>query len=144
MSTASIVSTVALCTLLPMGLTVGSCYLLFRCFKTKSSGTFNVYFIADAFDSDCVALWRTQIRALQLLYDHGREAVAIADICAAYTHAARRFPELYEGIKFEQWYEFLKAQGVVATDGRFATLTPIGSDLVAVVSASTDVRNAGR
>jgi hypothetical protein len=127
-----------------MGLTVGSVYLLFRRFKIESRGNFNAYSIADAFDSDCVALWRTQIRALQLLYDHGKETVAIADICAAYRHAARCFPELYEGIKFQQWYEFLKAQGIVATEGRFAALTPTGINLVAIVCEKTDVRKADR
>ena len=140
MSTAALVLTVALCILLPLGLMAGVFYMLFAWSKTKSCDVFNMYSTADAIDPDCVPLWHTQIRALQLLYEHRGEAVAIAEIRAAYTHAARRFPELYEGIKFELWYTFLEKQGVIATNGCFATLTPIGSELVALVSANIAMR----
>jgi hypothetical protein len=69
--------------------------------------------ISDAFDPDCVILLQSQAPALHLI-NSGLGLSALRDFFA---QLSLLYPELYEGIRFDEWLHFLQICDAFAKNG---------------------------
>ncbi len=88
--------------------------------------SFTVLSISDAFDAERIAIWQSQLPALQLI-DPG---ISRSEFRNFYEHASTLYPELYEGIAFEDWLRFLEECDLLARFGGEVRLTRNGRDFL--------------
>lgn len=102
-----------------------------RLFLRIPGKPFTVISIAQAFEEDSAILWETQVPALQLLATGGPKGLPVAKMRRFFGSTARRYPELYEGVYFEQWVHFLEEAELVmiAADEKLA-ITPQGVEFL--------------
>jgi hypothetical protein len=98
-----------------------------RLFLQIPGTSFTVISIAQAFEEDSAILWETQIPALRQIAIGGRKGVSVAKMRRFFAGTCRQYPELYEGVRFEQWIRFLEDAELImlSTDDRLA-ITPQG------------------
>jgi|SRR3954447_14874671 hypothetical protein len=102
-----------------------------RLFLRLPGNPFTVISIAQAFEADSAILWETQIPALQQIATGGTRGLAVARLRRYFSGMAKQYPELYEGVYFEQWVHFLEEAELVSicTDDRIA-ITPAGVEFL--------------
>jgi hypothetical protein len=88
--------------------------------------TFTAFSVAQAFDRDCAIIWSTQVPALELVDNAGRNGVPVKQLYPFYTRGVRRYPELYEGSSFGSWLEFLEREKLVTRSGLQVLITRDG------------------
>jgi hypothetical protein len=83
--------------------------------------------IAQAFEEDSAILWDTQVPALRQIAIGGSKGVSVAKMRRFFAGTSKQYPELYEGVRFEQWIRFLEDAELImlSTDDRIA-ITPQG------------------
>lgn len=98
-----------------------------RLFLRIPGKAFTVISVAQAFEADSAILWETQVPALQLIATGGPKGTPVAKMRRFFSATARLYPELYEGVYFEQWVHFLEDAELVtiAPDEKIA-ITPQG------------------
>jgi hypothetical protein len=98
-----------------------------RLFLQISGKPFTVICIAQAFEEDSAILWDTQVPALRQIAIGGTRGVSVAKMRRFFAGTSKQYPELYEGIRFEQWVRFLEDAELImlAVDDRIA-ITPQG------------------
>ncbi len=98
-----------------------------RLFLQIPGKPFTVICIAQAFEEDSAILWETQIPALEQIAVGGRKGVSVAKMRRFFAGTSKQYPELYEGVRFEQWIRFLEDAELImlSTDDRLA-ITPQG------------------
>jgi hypothetical protein len=98
-----------------------------RLFLQIPGKPFNVICVAQAFEEDSAILWDTQIPALRQIAIGGTRGVSVAKMRRFFAGTSKQYPELYEGVRFEQWVRFLEDAELVmlAADDRIA-ITPQG------------------
>ena len=79
-----------------------------RLFLQISGKPFTVISIAQAFEEDSAILWDTQVPALRQIAIGGTRGVSVAKMRRFFAGTSRQYPELYEGVRFEQWVRFLE------------------------------------
>jgi hypothetical protein len=89
-----------------------------------------MYSVLDAFDPDRLSLWQTQMPALLQLRNCRQRGALAGDLRTTYLHCAHQFPELYEGVDFDAWCEFLQAEQLVTRAGPLLIVTPAGTELI--------------
>ena len=92
----------------------------------EQSDTFTAFSVAQAFDRDCAIIWSTQVSALQLIDNAGKEGVPVKQLYPFYTRGVRGYPELYEGSNFGSWLEFLEREKLVTRIGLQVLMTRDG------------------
>ncbi len=98
-----------------------------RIFLQIPGKAFTVICVAQAFEEDSAILWDTQVPALRQIAIGGSRGVSVAKMRRFFAGTSKQYPELYEGIRFEQWIRFLEDAELVmlSTDDRIA-ITPQG------------------
>jgi hypothetical protein len=98
-----------------------------RLFLQIPGKPFTVICVAQAFEEDSAILWDTQIPALRQIAIGGTRGVSVAKMRRFFAGTSKQYPELYEGVRFEQWVRFLEDAELVmlAADDRIA-ITPQG------------------
>jgi hypothetical protein len=98
-----------------------------RLFLQIPGKPFTVICIAQAFEEDSAILWDTQVPALRQIAIGGTKGVSVAKMRRFFAGTSKQYPELYEGVRFEQWIRFLEDAELVmlSTDDRIA-ITPQG------------------
>jgi hypothetical protein len=98
-----------------------------RLFLQIPGKPFTVISVAQAFEEDSAILWDTQVPALRQIAIGGSKGVSVAKMRRFFAGTSKQYPELYEGIRFEQWIRFLEDAELVmlSTDDRIA-ITPQG------------------
>jgi hypothetical protein len=98
-----------------------------RLFLQIPGRPFTVICVAQAFEEDSAILWETQIPALQQIAIGGRRGVSVAKMRRFFSGTSKQYPELYEGVRFEQWIRFLEDAELImlSTDDKLA-ITPKG------------------
>ena len=102
-----------------------------RLFLRIPGKPFTVISVAQAFEEDSAILWETQIPGLQLIATGGPKGAPVARMRRFFSATARQFPELYEGVYFEQWVHFLEEAEliIIAADEKIA-ITPQGLEFL--------------
>src|SRR5512142_1636310 len=102
-----------------------------RLFLRIPGKPFTVICIAQAFEEDSAILWDTQVPALQQIATGGTRGVQVTKLRRYFSGTARRYPELYEGVYFEQWVRFLEDAELVTigADDRII-ITPQGLEFL--------------
>jgi len=92
---------------------------------------FTVISVAQAFEEDSAILWETQVPALQQIATGGNKGLPVARLRRFFSGTAKQFPELYEGVYFEQWVHFLEMAELIAIapDDKIA-ITPQGVEFL--------------
>lgn len=88
----------------------------------RSANRFALLSITDAFDPDHVILWQSQAPALRLI----GPGTPLAELSEFFAHFSSLYPELFEGIIFDDWLRFLQNCDLVAREGRQVRLTSSG------------------
>jgi len=98
-----------------------------RLFLQIPGKPFTVISVAQAFEEDSAILWDTQVPALRQIAIGGSKGVSVAKMRRFFAGTSKQYPELYEGVRFEQWIRFLEDAELVmlSTDDRIA-ITPQG------------------
>ncbi len=98
-----------------------------RLFLQIPGKPFTVISIAQAFEEDSAILWDTQVPALRQIAIGGAKGVSVAKMRRFFAGTSKQYPELYEGVRFEQWIRFLEDAELImlSTDDRIA-ITPQG------------------
>ncbi len=98
-----------------------------RLFLQIPGKPFTVISIAQAFEEDSAILWDTQVPALRQIAIGGGKGVSVAKMRRFFAGTSKQYPELYEGVRFEQWIRFLEDAELImlSTDDRIA-ITPQG------------------
>jgi hypothetical protein len=98
-----------------------------RLFLQIPGKPFTVISVAQAFEEDSAILWDTQVPALRQIAIGGSRGVSVAKMRRFFAGTSKQYPELYEGLRFEQWMRFLEDAELVmlSTDDRIA-ITPQG------------------
>ena len=98
-----------------------------RLFLQIPGKPFTVISIAQAFEEDSAILWDTQVPALRQIAIGGPKGVSVAKMRRFFAGTSKQYPELYEGVRFEQWIRFLEDAELImlSTDDRIA-ITPQG------------------
>jgi hypothetical protein len=96
-----------------------------RLFLQIPGKPFTVISIAQAFEEDSAILWDTQVPALRQIAIGGVRGVSVAKMRRFFSGTSKQYPELYEGIRFEQWIRFLEDAEliVLSVDDRIAITT---------------------
>jgi hypothetical protein len=102
-----------------------------RLFLRIPGKPFTVISVAQAFEADSAILWETQIPALTLIALGGPKGTPVAKMRRFFSGTARQYPELYEGVYFEQWIRFLEEAElvIIAPDEKIA-ITPQGLEFL--------------
>jgi hypothetical protein len=102
-----------------------------RLFLQIPGKPFTVISIAQAFEEESAILWETQVPALQEIAIGGQRGVSVAKMRRFFAGSSKQYPELYEGVRFEQWIRFLEDAELVelAADDRIA-ITPKGLEFL--------------
>lgn len=102
-----------------------------RLFLRIPGKPFTVISVAQAFEEDSAILWDTQVPALQLIATGGPKGMPVAKMRRFFSGTAKQYPELYEGVYFEQWIHFLEGAELVliAPDEKIA-ITPQGLEFL--------------
>ena len=102
-----------------------------RLFLQIPGKPFTVICIAQAFEEDSAILWETQVPALRQIAVGGAKGVSVAKMRRFFAGTAKQYPELYEGVRFEQWIRFLEDAELImlSTDDRLA-ITPQGLEFL--------------
>ena len=102
-----------------------------RLFLRIPGKPFTVISVAQAFEEDSAILWETQVPALQQIATGGTKGLAVAKLRRFFSLTARQYPELYEGIYFEQWVRFLEeAELVIICSDEKIAITPQGLEFL--------------
>jgi hypothetical protein len=98
-----------------------------RLFLRIPGNPFTVISVAQAFEEDSAILWETQVPALRQIATGGPKGLAVAKLRRFFSALGKQYPELYEGVYFEQWVRFLEEAELVmvCADDRIA-ITPQG------------------
>jgi hypothetical protein len=93
-----------------------------RLFLQIPGRPFTIICVAQAFEEDSAILWETQIPALRQIAIGGKKGVSVAKMRRFFAGTCKQYPELYEGVRFEQWIRFLEDAELVmlSTDDRIA------------------------
>jgi hypothetical protein len=94
------------------------------------SQPFSAVSILHAFDPERSMLWDIQLPLLEQLTSAGTKGAPLAQLYSFYIHLARRYPELYEGSRFEHWLGFLATSELVRMDADRAYITAEGLQFV--------------
>jgi len=102
-----------------------------RLFLRLPGKPFTVISVAQAFEEDSAILWETQVPGLQLIATGGLKGAPVTKMRRFFATTARSYPELYEGVYFEQWVHFLEEAELVtiAADEKIA-ITPQGLEFL--------------
>ena len=102
-----------------------------RLFLRIPGRPFTVISVAQAFEEDSAILWETQIPGLQLIATGGAKGAPVARMRRFFSATAKQYPELYEGVYFEQWVHFLEDAElvIIAADEKIA-ITPQGLEFL--------------
>ena len=102
-----------------------------RIFLRIPGKPFTVIRVAQAFEEDSAILWETQVPALQLIAEFGARGIPVTRMRRFFVRTAKRYPELYEGVYFEQWVRFLEEAELIilASDEKIA-ITPQGLEFL--------------
>lgn len=102
-----------------------------RLFLRIPGKPFTVISVAQAFEEDSAILWETQVPALQLIATGGPKGAPVAKMRRFFSGTSKQYPELYEGVYFEQWIHFLEGAELVtlAADEKIA-ITPQGLEFL--------------
>jgi hypothetical protein len=102
-----------------------------RLFLQIPGKPFTVISVAQAFEEESAILWETQVPALHQIAIGGRKGVSVAKMRRFFQGTAKQYPELYEGVRFEQWIRFLEDAELImlSTDDRIA-ITPQGQQFL--------------
>ena len=102
-----------------------------RLFLRIPGRPFTVISVAQAFEEDSAILWETQVPGLQLIATGGSKGTPVIKMRRYFATTARRYPELYEGVHFEQWVHFLEEAElvIIAADEKIA-ITPQGVEFL--------------
>ncbi|HWR16244.1 MAG TPA: hypothetical protein VN577_15555 [Terriglobales bacterium] len=88
---------------------------------------FTVLSVAQAFEEESAILWETQAPALQQIAIGGSKGVSVAKMRRFFAGTSRQYPELYDGVRFEQWIRFLEqSELIVFTLEDRVAITPHG------------------
>ncbi len=102
-----------------------------RLFLRIPGKPFTVICVAQAFEEDSAILWETQVPALQLIAQFGPKGIPVAKMRRFFVGTAKRYPELYEGVYFEQWVHFLEeAELVMIAPDEKVAITPQGLEFL--------------
>ena len=98
-----------------------------RIFLQIPGKPFTVICVAQAFEEESAILWETQVPALYQIAVGGKRGVSVAKMRRFFAGTSKQYPELYDGVRFEQWLRFLEDAELVtlSTDDRIA-ITPAG------------------
>jgi hypothetical protein len=94
--------------------------------RRYSANRFALLSITDAFDPDHAIVWQSQAPALRLI---GR-GVALSVLSEFFRHFSSIYPELFEGIAFDEWLRFLQASELVVRVGPEVRLTANGREFL--------------
>ncbi len=83
-----------------------------------------------AFEENCGLIWQTQIPVLLWIRSAGPGGVPVQSLRPWFSHAARRYPSLFEGHSFEEWLEFLHRSRVAYQEDGYVVLSSLGYDLL--------------
>ena len=95
-----------------------------RLFLRLPGKPFTVLSVAQAFEEDSAILWETQVPSLQLIASGGPKGTPVLKMRRFFIVAAKRYPELYEGVYFEQWLHFLEEAELVTLFEERLLITP--------------------
>jgi len=102
-----------------------------RLFLRIPGKPFTVISVAQAFEADSAILWETQVPALQLIATGGLKGTPVAKMRRFFSMTAKQYPELYEGVYFEQWVRFLEeAELVIIAPEEKIAITPQGLEFL--------------
>ena len=90
----------------------------------------SVFALGSAFDSDQSLVWDPQIAMLQLVLQAEPEGIPVSRLHRAYRETVRRYPELYDGFTFDQWYRLLVETQLVGRAWRRVHLTREGREFL--------------
>lgn len=93
-----------------------------RLFLHISGKPFTVISVAQAFEEESAILWETQVPALEQIAIGAKKGVSVAKMRRFFAGTSKQYPELYEGVRFEQWIHFLFDAELInfSTDDRIA------------------------
>jgi len=102
-----------------------------KLFLRMPGKAFTVISVAQAFEEDSAILWETQVPGLRLIATGGPKGTPVTKMRRFFATTARHYPELYEGVYFEQWVHFLEEAELVtiAGDDKIA-ITPQGLEFL--------------
>ena len=101
-----------------------------RMFLRIPGKPFTVISIAQAFEEDSAILWETQVPALRLIATGGPKGTPVLKMRRYFCTVARQYPELYEGVYFEQWIHFLETAELIILADEKIVITQAGVDFL--------------
>jgi hypothetical protein len=98
-----------------------------RLFLRIPGKPYTVISVAQAFEEDSAILWDTQVPALRQVATGSTRGVSVDKMRKFFADSSKHYPELYEGVRFEQWIQFLEDAELVTilTEERIV-ITPQG------------------
>ena len=92
--------------------------------------SFTVLSITQAFEPVFAVLWDAPIHALELIQSGGTRGIPVSRLRSIFNKEAARFPEIYDGLSFEQWLQFLEDAQFVVWTGQQVILTREGCEFL--------------
>ena len=99
---------------------------LLRLAQWKIGRPVTVIAIADAFDPDRSMLWETQLPALRFVASRQWRGVSVAALHRYFERCVNDFPELFSGVGFANWIDFLRDQQLITVENDRACITDAG------------------
>ncbi len=106
--------------------------------RESSAKRFVVFSITDAFDADHVIVWQSQAPALRLI----GSGVPVSALFQFFARFSLRYPELFEGITFDEWLRLLQDYDLVARVGRDVNLTSSGRSFLEYIERTSNASRA--
>ena len=101
-----------------------------RAWPERPAELSSVFALGSAFDPDQSLVWDPQIAMLQLVRQAEPEGIPVSCLYWAYRETVGRYPELYDGFTFDQWYRFLVENQIVTRAWRRVHLTREGREFL--------------
>jgi hypothetical protein len=91
---------------------------------------------ADDSDPNHALIWRTQLPVLELLDQLAPQPVPRSELLKFYRESSRHYPELYEGLCFDDWLKFLQEANLISQCEGEPRLTSRGREFLCHLLAS--------
>ncbi len=88
---------------------------------------FEILKMQDAFEPDAASIWEPQIEILRLITERGEQGIQAESLRPRFLQMAIRFPELYEGVEYQDWLESLERQELISYDEGRICVTDVGT-----------------
>ena len=113
---------------------------LLRLAQWKIGRPVTVIRVADAFDPERRMLWETQLPALRFIASSTWRGVSVSALHRHFERCVNTYPELFAGVGFANWIDFLCDHSLITVDDDRACITEAGRSFLALTSSAEKLR----